>query len=434
MRRVSAIRRTVGGERGVEMARTPRLQQPSGQPVTRHPLQGERARSSPGLGGESPDADAALAASFTIPDPRRKSVPPGSRRRPRRDKLAPPVFPLVVVTHTVSPSATDEEFQTAIIKDYHGALVYAGYAPGTIANYLAAITFMLLATNLPIWGWNKEALRGVRMAGLLKGYAARTLTTYYRALRIFEAFLFDPQNGWLEAAEKRKTPLQRFIPPGPLGSDDEGDASATSDHDMQAIFDYLRHRVDTDVKWWVALRDYTMAVVKYAVGARACEVIAMHRHAWSGVPDAPQFGDYAAARLVGKGGKPRTSRHITPELPAVMELYEREARPHFSGAQTSSLMFLSERGEQLGRDHMGNLIRRARRAVGADERVTGHKLRHASITNQQRAGVPPAAVMLSVGHSSMAMLARYTQMEPAEMNAGYQRALAAMDREESADE
>ncbi len=161
----------------------------------------------------------------------------------------------------------------------------------------------------------------------------------------------------------------------------------------------------------LGLRDRAVLEVLYSSGLRNTELRKL------------ECGDFDLGRLevhvrFGKGNKQRMVPLGEPAA-AWVEEYFQNGRPWLV-KRPNEWAFLSWRGNRLGRDALGVLVRRHAKAAGL-KRVTPHLLRHCCATHmlKNQAGLRHLQEML--GHASVATTQRYTQVVISDLREVHQR-------------
>jgi len=150
------------------------------------------------------------------------------------------------------------------------------------------------------------------------------------------------------------------------------------------------------------LRDYALFALIYNCGNRVQETLDLN--ACDLHLSKPYF-----VRLRGKGNKERVSP-LWPETVAVLrELLVRRGLELTSAAP----VFVSQRGERLGRDGVAYLLRKhvgtasARVSSLGRKRVHPHSLRHTTAVHMRRAGDDPNAIAALLGHAQITTTERF---------------------------
>ncbi len=144
----------------------------------------------------------------------------------------------------------------------------------------------------------------------------------------------------------------------------------------------------------LALRDRAILELLYAAGLRVSEL--------TGLNVADLSLDAGRALVRGKGDKER----IVPLGRAAVEALEKylqHGRPALAKRPTSRL-FLSERGQPLGRGWVWHLVKQS------DEAASPHKLRHSCATHMVERGADLRTVQTLLGHADIATTQVYTHL------------------------
>jgi integrase/recombinase XerD len=136
----------------------------------------------------------------------------------------------------------------------------------------------------------------------------------------------------------------------------------------------------------------------------------------------------ASVRVIGKGDRER--RLPVGELAiGALELYIERVRPGLvsrEGDRTPSVrggpLFLTDRGQRLGRMAAWRLIRRAAVTTGVAGHVTPHTLRHSFATHMLEGGADLRVVQELLGHASITTTQLYTHLTGERIRQVYARA------------
>lgn len=148
-------------------------------------------------------------------------------------------------------------------------------------------------------------------------------------------------------------------------------------------------------------RDRAILEVMYGCGLRASETIGLE----VGSVDLRR----GFVRAFGKGAKER----IVPlggEAAKAVEAYLRNARPVIAADSGERALFLNLRGGALSRQGLYKVIQGRAKAVGLDERMSPHTLRHSFATHLLSGGCDLRAVQEMLGHADVATTQIYTHL------------------------
>jgi len=144
----------------------------------------------------------------------------------------------------------------------------------------------------------------------------------------------------------------------------------------------------------VALRDRAILELLYAAGLRVSEL--------TGLNVADLSLDAGRAMVRGKGDKERIVPLGRAAVDA-LEKYLRHGRPALA-KRASSRLFLSERGQPLGRGWVWHLVKQS------DHAASPHKLRHSCATHMVERGADLRTVQTLLGHADIATTQVYTHL------------------------
>ena len=140
----------------------------------------------------------------------------------------------------------------------------------------------------------------------------------------------------------------------------------------------------------------------YGCGLRASETIGLE--ATSSVDMRRGF-----IRAEGKGSKER----IVPlgrEAAAAVGRYMRSGRPELVNGNEERALFLNQRGGPLTRQGLYKVIQARAKAVGLEERMSPHTLRHSFATHLLNGGCDLRSVQEMLGHADVATTQIYTHL------------------------
>lgn len=157
----------------------------------------------------------------------------------------------------------------------------------------------------------------------------------------------------------------------------------------------------TDVPF--GARDRAMLEMLYGSGLRVSELVALR---------AEQIDwEEMFLRITGKGGK---TRYVPLGRVAADALrrYLGEGRPKLCRAgRRAAALFLSNRGTQLTRERIRQIIKTRAAAAGLPENVYPHIMRHSFATHLLENGADLRVIQDMLGHSDLATTQIYTHVE-----------------------
>jgi len=178
----------------------------------------------------------------------------------------------------------------------------------------------------------------------------------------------------------------------------------------------------TNLETAEGVRDRALLELLYACGLRVSEALGLDMDDVSLVD--------ATARVIGKGDRERRlpvgdvavaalQRYIDDVRPALLD---HRARPSGAKIARGGPLFLTARGERLGRMSAWRLLRRAALAGGVTGRVTPHTLRHSFATHLLEGGADLRVVQELLGHASITTTQLYTHLTGERIRQVYARA------------
>jgi integrase/recombinase XerD len=159
-----------------------------------------------------------------------------------------------------------------------------------------------------------------------------------------------------------------------------------------------------------ALRDRALLELMYACGLRASEAIGLD------VRDLDLTIDVLRAR--GKGSKERMVP-IGREAVAAVRAYLDRGRPAFVGLRDEPRLFVNRRGGGLTRQGLYKIVQRHARAVGLDDRMSPHTLRHTFATHLLAGGCDLRSLQEMLGHADIATTQIYTHLSAERLKDAY---------------
>ena len=163
-----------------------------------------------------------------------------------------------------------------------------------------------------------------------------------------------------------------------------------------------------------ALRDRALLELMYACGLRASEAIGLD------VRDVDLTLGVLRAR--GKGSKER----MVPDRPrggrGRRKAYVERGRPAFVGLGDEPRLFVNRRGGGLTRQGLYKIVQRHARAVGLEDRMSPHTLRHTFATHLLAGGCDLRSLQEMLGHADIATTQIYTHLSAERLKDAYFKA------------
>ena len=126
-------------------------------------------------------------------------------------------------------------------------------------------------------------------------------------------------------------------------------------------------------------------------------------------------------RITGKGNKERL---VPIHQTAIEEIerYEEQLRNHISiSANCEDYVFLSQRGNQLSRVMVYNIVKKAAKNAGIKKSISPHTLRHSFATELVKNGANLRAVQDMLGHASITTTEIYTHLDRSHLKTTVQK-------------
>lgn len=241
----------------------------------------------------------------------------------------------------------------------------------------------------------------------LDSYRAVSRRTRERKLYCLRAFFkFCRAMGWLNhdpsaevAFPIQKRPLPKFLTPTQA---EQLVAQPEPDHDP------------------LRLRDRAILEMLYATGLRISELASLDVNAL----DLEQ----SAARVRGKGGKPRVVLFGQAAHEALLEYLQR-ARPQLLNPdKPTRALFLNAQGGRLTVRSMHRLVQRYGKQIGV--KISPHTLRHSFATHMLDGGADLRTVQELLGHSRLTTTQIYTHLTLDRLRQTVNRALPSLSLED----
>jgi integrase/recombinase XerD len=150
-----------------------------------------------------------------------------------------------------------------------------------------------------------------------------------------------------------------------------------------------------------ALRDRALLELMYACGLRASEATDLE------VGDVDLEAGVLRAR--GKGSKERLVP-VGREAVSAVRLYLDRGRQILTATTDDRHLFVNRRGNGLTRQGLYKIVQRHARAVGLEDRMSPHTLRHTFATHLLAGGCDLRAVQEMLGHADIATTQIYTHL------------------------
>jgi integrase/recombinase XerC len=160
---------------------------------------------------------------------------------------------------------------------------------------------------------------------------------------------------------------------------------------------------------WIAARDEAVLMLLYGSGLRVAEALGL-------TGAALPLGE--ALVVTGKRNKTR----IVPLLAQVRELIELYLSLCPYAPSRDQPLFRGARGGPLRGEIVRRAVRKARRALGLNERTTPHALRHSFATHLLGRGADLRALQELLGHASLSSTQIYTAVDAAHLLDVYRHA------------
>ncbi|HEY7966345.1 MAG TPA: site-specific tyrosine recombinase XerD [Solirubrobacteraceae bacterium] len=150
-----------------------------------------------------------------------------------------------------------------------------------------------------------------------------------------------------------------------------------------------------------ALRDRALLELLYACGLRASEAVGLL------LDDVDLEEEFLRAR--GKGSKERLVP-IGRQAIGALRAYLTRSRPTLVGLRVERHVFVNRRGGSLSRQGLYKIVQGYASAVGLEERMSPHTLRHTFATHLLAGGCDLRTLQEMLGHADIATTQLYTHL------------------------
>ena len=157
-----------------------------------------------------------------------------------------------------------------------------------------------------------------------------------------------------------------------------------------------------DVQTVLGYRDRTILEVFYATGIRRSELIALT------VANVDLEGGLLRINS-GKGAKDRVVP-LTQIAVTFLESYIKGIRPKMLSEKEKERLFLSERGQAMGKSTVASIVEKYAKLAGIKKRVTPHSWRHTCATHLVKNDANLRHVQEMLGHKNLSTTERYLQL------------------------
>lgn len=315
-----------------------------------------------------------------------------------------------------------------------------GLRRSTVRDRLGVVRRFVAYTNEYPWRWSAAHLDEWMVELISQHHPAKsTLRNYQDALKSFCDYLIRPEYHWVSECERRfgTHPVQICVEWNTLahltGYEGNPDRRPMTREELQRFFDYADDQVAVAARRrrkgaLAAYRDATLFKVIYAYGLRATEVSRLDVTDWYRNPAAPELGRYGNLEVrwgkASRGGPPRrrTVHTVMPWIVEVLDDYVTNIRPRYRFDERAAV-WLTERGGRVSTRQIEQRFADYRAALGLEETLVPHCMRHAHVTHQIEDGVDPRFVQEQVGHRYASTTAIYTGVSGDFMNTMMVKAL-----------
>jgi integrase/recombinase XerD len=250
----------------------------------------------------------------------------------------------------------------------------------------------------------------------------RSPRCYQNTLRLFCAYVANPDYGWDRVCEQRfgTHPAQVFFEWNTAthvqGNEQSPAKRAFTKQELQDFFDHAEDRVsaaaDSGRKGWLpAYRDAVMFKLAYSYGLRFNELRHLQTVDFARNPHAREFGRYGVVHVrygKAKKGSPPKRRSVLTVFdwtPEVITDWLAHGQPYMDDGID---LFPSERGVLVSEDTLLRRFRRYCEDLGLSAGLDLHSLRRSYATHLIEDGWDPMFVQHQMGHEHASTTALYT--------------------------
>jgi site-specific recombinase XerD len=268
-----------------------------------------------------------------------------------------------------------------------------------------------------------------------RGIALTTLRADQIAVRIFNRFIFDPANGFIERIHSvtGRGPFTVCTPENSLihiinARDGQGGRPLT-DAELEQLFSYLEARSEAKRKrkeLWTAWRDHAMFNFMLSTGARCSDIgNARLRDLEPAFSEISTYSPYEHVTFFGKAmpGAGAPKQRVVPAIDLYargwveLKRYIDHARPHFVKPHTGDALFPNERGDAVTANEVSSRFTEIRQKAGLCEDVRAHSLRHTFAQRLRNRSVSRATISVLLGHEDEATTKIYLKEAPEDIKA-----------------
>jgi integrase/recombinase XerD len=283
--------------------------------------------------------------------------------------------------------------------------VERGRADNTLAAYrrdLRAYVAWLASIGVGLDGVRPATVEDyvghLRASGRAPASVARAMV----AVRSLHRFLAEEGHATVDPAEDVDSPRVPAGLPKALAEEE--------------VADLIAAVVGDDAR---SLRDRAILEVLYGTGMRISELV--------GLSLGDLDLDEGLVRVMGKGGRERVVPVAGMALAALAAWLGPRGRPllvpeRWARRGHAEAVFLNARGGRLSRQGAWGVVRRHARAVGLEDRLTPHVLRHSCATHMLDHGADIRVVQELLGHASVSTTQVYTLVSSERIRSVYEAA------------
>lgn len=160
----------------------------------------------------------------------------------------------------------------------------------------------------------------------------------------------------------------------------------------------VQRLLDACTRGVTGIRNRAMITLLYRSGLRVSELVSLK-------PSSVDLAGHSIRLLDTKSGKAQT-RGYSPQADDALARWM-DTRAKLDGIRKGARLFCTLDGSPVSDDYMRVMLKRLAAKAGIDKRVHPHGLRHTFAVELEANGTPVTVISKLLGHSSVAVTARY---------------------------
>lgn len=331
----------------------------------------------------------------------------------------------VIVIESVTPLHPEEQTVEDMLTGWRNQQLCRNLQLGTIEQRQQMVVRFIDHTNEFPWTWTpvmvEEFFGDLRS---IRRVAQSTIRSYQTSLKLFCAYVSNPDYGWDRVCEQRfgTHPAQVFFEWNSAAHVQDNESAPTkrafTKTELQELFDHADTQVETIAGIGrkgrlPAYRDAVMLKIAYSYGLRFNELRHLQTVDFARNPHAREFGRFGVVNVrygKAKRGSPPKRRSVLTVFdwtPEIVEDWMLHGQPYLDAGLD---LFPSERGALVAES---TLIRRFRRyctELSLSPGLDLHSLRRSYATHLIEDGWDPLFVQHQMGHEHASTTSLYTSV------------------------